>query len=75
MAAVSNALKRSLDTRPAVGIWGAQSIQSERSVPPIPVVCQCKSLDDQGSWPVLPTRIAVRSEAREEADAEFRFAT
>lgn len=38
---------------------GAQSIQSERSVPPIPVVCQCKCLDDQGRWPVLPTRTAV----------------
>lgn len=38
---------------------GAQSIQSKRSVPPIPVVCQCKCLDDQGCWPVLPTRTAV----------------
>jgi len=38
---------------------GAQSIQSERSVPPIPVVCQCKCSDDQGCRPVLPTRTAV----------------
>lgn len=73
MAAGSKAPQRAEDKLALKS--GAHSIESERSVPPIPVVCQCKSLDDQGCWPILQTCTAVVARLEKEADAESRFAT